>query len=64
VVNNLMGTFVSPRLLGRQVKLHPFIINVSVIAGAMLLGPPGAILALPAAAMTKALLDEFGPRRD
>jgi predicted PurR-regulated permease PerM len=63
VVNNLIGTFVSPRLLGSQVKLHPLIVNVSVIGGGILLGPSGAILALPAAAMIKALLDEFGPRR-
>lgn len=63
VVNNLMGTFVSPRLLGGQVKLHPFLVNMAVIGGGMLLGPAGAILALPAAAIAKALLDEFGPRR-
>jgi predicted PurR-regulated permease PerM len=63
VVNNLVGTFVSPRLLGRQVKLHPFIVNLSVIGGGMLLGPAGAVMALPAAAIAKALLDEFGPRR-
>jgi len=62
VVNNLMNTFVSPRLLGRQVKLHPFVVNVAVIGGGMLLGPGGAILALPAAAIAKSLLDEFGPR--
>ena len=63
VVNNLMSTFVSPRLLGRQVKLHPFVINVAVIGGGMLLGPGGAILALPVAAIAKSLLDEFGPKR-
>lgn len=62
VVNSLMGTFVSPRLLGGQVKLHPFLINVAVIGGGILLGPAGAILALPAAAVAKAILDEFGPR--
>lgn len=61
VVNNLMGTFVSPRLLGRQVKLHPLVVNASVIGGGMLLGPAGAILALPVAAMAKSLLDEFAP---
>jgi predicted PurR-regulated permease PerM len=62
VVDNLMGTFVSPPLLGRQVKLHPLLVNVSVIGGGILLGPAGAILALPAAAMAKSLLDAFGPR--
>jgi predicted PurR-regulated permease PerM len=63
VVNNLMQTFVSPRLLGRQVRLHPLVISLSVIGGGMLLGPAGAILALPAAAMIRALLDELVPRR-
>jgi len=63
VVDYLLTTFVSPRLLGRQVKLHPFFINVSVIGGGTLLGPAGAILALPAAAMAKAVLDEFRPKR-
>jgi predicted PurR-regulated permease PerM len=62
VTNNLIGTFVSPRLLGRTVKLHPFVINVSVIGGGILLGPAGAILALPIAAMAKSLLDEFRPK--
>jgi predicted PurR-regulated permease PerM len=62
IINNLVGTFVSPRLLGRQVNLHPFVVNMAVIGGGMLLGPAGAILALPAAAVVKALLDEFGPR--
>jgi len=61
ILDNLMGTFVSPRLLGRQVKLHPLIVNLSVIGGGILLGPAGAILALPAAAIAKSLLDEFGP---
>jgi len=59
VVDYSLGTFVNPRLLGKQIKLHPFIVNVSVIGGGMLLGPAGAILALPAAAMAKSLLDEF-----
>src|SRR5262249_4705924 len=62
VVDNLTDTFVTPRLLGRQVKLHPFLVNLSVIGGGMLLGPAGAILALPAAAMAKSLLDELRPR--
>jgi predicted PurR-regulated permease PerM len=62
-VNTLMQTFITPRLLGRAVKLHPFVVNVSVIGGGMLLGASGAILALPAVAAAKALLDEFAPRR-
>jgi predicted PurR-regulated permease PerM len=59
VVNNLMGYFVTPRLLGREVKMHPFVVTVSILAGGALLGPAGSILALPLAAMTQAVIAEF-----
>ena len=62
VVNNLMGTFVSPRLLGREVKMHPFVVTVSILGGGALLGPAGAILALPAAAVAQSLIAEFASR--
>lgn len=64
VFNNwLLGTFVTPRVMSRYLKMHPFAVIVSVLAGAKLLGPPGAILALPAAAVTQALIEEFVQRR-
>jgi predicted PurR-regulated permease PerM len=63
VVNNLMGVFVTPRLLAREVKMHPFYVTVSVLAGGALLGPPGVILALPAAAVLQAVIGEFAPSR-
>jgi len=62
VVNNLMGYLVTPRLLGREVKMHPFYVTVSVLGGGVLLGPTGVILALPAAAMVQAVIREFGPQ--
>jgi predicted PurR-regulated permease PerM len=62
VVNNLIGNFVTPRLLGREVKMHPFVVTVSILGGGALLGPAGSILALPAAAMLQAVIDEFGPQ--
>ena len=61
VTNNLMGYFVTPRLLGHQVKMHPFVVTVSILGGATLLGPAGGILALPAAAMAQAVIAEFAP---
>ena len=61
IVNNLMGYFITPRLLAREVKMHPFYVTVSVLGGGALLGPPGAILALPAAAMLQAVIVEFAP---
>lgn len=58
VINWMLGTFVTPRIMGRELKLHPFFVMVSVLAGAQLLGPPGAILALPAAAVLQALVQD------
>ena len=57
-INWMLGAFVTPRVMGRELKLHPFFVMVSVLAGAQLLGPPGAILALPAAAVLQALVED------
>src|SRR5205085_5604852 len=62
VVNNLLGYFVTPRLLGHAVKMHPFVVTVSILGGGALLGPAGGILALPAAAMVQAVLTDFASR--
>ena len=51
------GTFITPRVMGRFLKMHPFVVTVSVLAGARLLGPAGALLALPGAAMLQALIE-------
>ena len=59
IINNLIGTLVTPRLLGREVKMHPFVVTVSILAGGTLLGPAGGILALPSAAMAQAVIAEF-----
>ena len=62
IVNNLMGYFVTPRLLAREVKMHPFVVTISILGGGSLLGPAGAILALPAAAMVQAVIAEYAPQ--
>ena len=59
VINWLIGTFVTPRVMGRHLKMHPFVVTVSVLAGAQLLGPAGAMLALPGAAVIQSLASEF-----
>jgi hypothetical protein len=51
------GTFITPRVMERFLKMHPFVVTVSVLAGAHLLGPAGALLALPGAAMLQALIE-------
>jgi predicted PurR-regulated permease PerM len=64
VVNNwLLGTFITPRVMERYLEMHPFAVIVSVLAGAQLLGPAGAILALPVAAVAQAVIQDVGARR-
>jgi len=62
VINNLVGAFVTPQVMGRHLKMHPFVVTVSVLAGASLLGPAGAVLALPGAAVAQALIQAFAGR--
>ena len=61
-LNWLTGSFVTPRVMGRFLKMHPFVVTVSVLAGAELLGPAGAVLALPGAAVLQSLIDQFAGR--
>jgi predicted PurR-regulated permease PerM len=63
VLNQLLGYFVTPRVMGHHMRLHPFVVIVSILSGGALLGPAGAILALPLAAGLQSLISEFAPRR-
>lgn len=59
VINWAIGTFVTPRVMGRYLKMHPLIVTVSVLAGTQIFGPAGALLALPGAAVIQALVGEL-----
>ena len=59
VSNGLIGLLVTPRVMGRHLKMHPFMVTVSVLAGGELLGPPGVLLALPLAAVAQSLVQSF-----
>lgn len=61
VVNNLVGIFVAPRVMGRYLQLHPFVVTISVLAGGRLLGAAGVMVALPLAAIIQALVAELAP---
>lgn len=54
----------APRITARTMELHPAVAFTAALAGASLLGPVGAILALPAAAMVSALVGSWGTRHD
>jgi predicted PurR-regulated permease PerM len=50
----------APRITARTMELHPAVAFGAALGGAALLGPAGAVLALPAAAMVQALASEWG----
>ena len=62
IINQLVNVFVTPRVMGRHMKLHPFVVTVSILAGGVLLGAAGAVLALPLAATIQSVVSEFAPR--
>ena len=59
VINWVIGALVTPRVMGRYLKMHPFVVTVSVLAGTQIFGPAGALLALPGAAMLQAVVGEL-----
>jgi predicted PurR-regulated permease PerM len=52
----------SPRITARTMSLHPAVAFGAVIAGGAVLGPIGALLALPAAASIQALISLYAHR--
>ena len=53
-----------PRITARTMELHPALAFGAALAGGAVLGPVGAILALPAAAMAQAVGSEWGVRHE
>ena len=58
VIQNLKGYVISPLVEGEALDIHPLFVFVSVLVGAALLGPAGAFIAVPAAAMVQLLVEE------
>lgn len=60
IANNIDGIFVSPRIVGHSVGLHPLTIILSVFTWSILLGGLlGAILAVPLTASLLVLLRRY-----
>jgi predicted PurR-regulated permease PerM len=53
-----------PRITARTMDIHPAVAFGAALGGAALLGPVGAVLAIPGAAMVQALLYDVGERHD
>lgn len=58
-VQFLEGNFLTPNIVGSQVRINPFAAILSLIAGGMLLGIIGIIFALPVLAIIKIVFDEI-----
>lgn len=55
-INQLESTFISPRIVGENVGLHPFVVITAVLVGGHFLGIWGLLLAVPVMAMIKIVL--------
>jgi predicted PurR-regulated permease PerM len=60
IVQGLEGLFISPRIMGGRVGLHPLAIIIAVMVGTTLLGGLlGGVLAIPLTAALKVLLQRY-----
>ena len=60
---NLTDTFITPRVMGEHVDLHPTLVIFSLLVGGALFGFWGMVLAIPVAATVKALFVYYYERR-
>lgn len=58
VIENLKGSFISPLIESDQVDIHPLTAFIAIIAGGILLGWVGALIAVPVAASLQVLVTD------
>lgn len=61
-VNSLFDNLIQPRVIGQQVGLHPLLVMFALLAGGAAFGILGVLLAAPATACVKIVLEHFFPR--
>lgn len=64
VYQQLENYFFAPRITAKTLELHPALAFGGALVGGAVLGPIGAILALPAVAMGQALISAWGVRHE
>jgi len=57
VIENIKGQFLSPLIESDQVDIHPLTAFIAIIAGGILLGWVGALIAVPVAAVIQVLVE-------
>ena len=64
VYQQVENYLIAPKVTQRTLELHPALAFGGALAGGAVLGPVGAILALPAVAMAQALASSWGVRHE
>jgi predicted PurR-regulated permease PerM len=59
VINQVESNFITPRIQGTAVRVHPLMIFFAVIGGSQMFGPLGAIMAVPVLAVLRVLTEFF-----
>ncbi len=59
VANQIEAHVLSPQILSKATDLHPVTVVLAILSGAALLGIPGALLAVPLAALGKLLVRKY-----
>jgi predicted PurR-regulated permease PerM len=59
VINQLEANFITPRIQGSAVRVHPLLIFFNVIAGSSMFGAIGAVMAVPTLAVLRVLGEFF-----
>ena len=62
VINFLIQSVIQPRVVGDRVGLSPTLTFLSLVFWTFVIGPLGALLAVPLSLLTRALLVEADPR--
>lgn len=55
IVQQVDGSYIGPKLLGKQIRIRPVFVVIAVLAGGTFFGPIGMILAVPFAGLIKSM---------
>ena len=61
-INQLESNFLTPRIQGQAVRVHPLMIFIAVLAGSEIGGLVGAVIAVPTLAVIRVLVEFFAQR--
>ena len=55
----LDGFFISPKIMGNKLEMHPMIILFALLMGGALFGLIGMLIAIPIASILRVLIEEI-----